>query len=574
MDDDWLPPSGSEEEQDMGCLPCEGDGEADVVLPDYGDVNFWTEVYTHQRGRELAPQERAILWSSDGVARSGDEWLLSYQHFCAQGWRRFFDAAVRASGPGPRILDLGCGVAFLMDIQAGILVEGVFLVDHLDGVVGSLEEDACDLTSTLEAKDFDVVFDKSTLDALKCRGPEATGRMSSEVHRILQDDGVYLCVSLNPPEDAQPGTLSVSDANEVLRHALPKGDSWTPAHEFLVSLAVRPILQARRLPLRQTAATLRSVIELQAFAHPFALDQAAKLLRRLWPRAGGPAPKRRPFWCLETVVDDLIRKHAADPHQVPPVSAGTLIHKAAYHSDHKQGLQIAQSLVEEHRVDALREDTYYQTPVFAAARVGNTELCGFLLKHGSSVDTADPHRQTPLFYAARHDHFATVDFLVEKGANLEQKDDQGFTPIFWAAHLSQKGARVDALSTHGRDVLHSATGPAVRAAIELGCDPELQDAQGRTRLFQDVPRGKFEKAKVLIEYGANIDKQDIYGQTCLFHAANQCNKEAVQCLMDAKLQAPVLKLLKAAEKKRQALEKKRERELQQAQRLLERHTQE
>lgn len=167
-------------------------------------------------------------------------------------------------------------------------------------------------------------------------------------------------------------------------------------------------------------------------------------------------------------------------------------------------------------------------------------------------------------------------------------------------HLSQKGARVDALSTHGRDVLHSATGPAVRAAIELGCDPELQDAQGRTRLFQDVPRGKFEKAKVLIEYGANIDKQDIYGQTCLFHAANQCNKEAVQfllqlganplisdkkkrtcrgymesrCLMDAKLQAPVLKLLKAAEKKRQALEKKRERELQQAQRLLERHTQE
>ena len=27
------------------------------------------------------------------------------------GWRRFFDAAVRASGPGPRILDLGCGDA-------------------------------------------------------------------------------------------------------------------------------------------------------------------------------------------------------------------------------------------------------------------------------------------------------------------------------------------------------------------------------------------------------------------------------------------------------------------------------
>ncbi|CAK9030248.1 eEF1A lysine and N-terminal methyltransferase (eEF1A-KNMT) (Methyltransferase-like protein 13) [Includes: eEF1A lysine methyltransferase [Durusdinium trenchii] len=212
MDDDWLPPSGSEEEQDMGCLPCErpeeGDGEADVVLPDYGDVNFWTEVYTHQRGRELAPQE----------------WLLSYQHFCAQGWRRFFDAAVRASGPGPRILDLGCGDADFMSEAYDDGYQDITGVDIVEEVLETMRQknatqrpnmkyvlaDACDLTSTLEAKDFDVVFDKSTLDALKCRGPEATGRMSSEVHRILQDDGVYLCVSLNPPEDAQSAIESTA----------------------------------------------------------------------------------------------------------------------------------------------------------------------------------------------------------------------------------------------------------------------------------------------------------------------------------------------------------------------------
>lgn len=36
------------------------------------DLTDRSQVYTHQRGRELAPQERAILWSSDGVARSGD----------------------------------------------------------------------------------------------------------------------------------------------------------------------------------------------------------------------------------------------------------------------------------------------------------------------------------------------------------------------------------------------------------------------------------------------------------------------------------------------------------------------
>ena len=37
---------------------------------------------------------------------------------------------------------------------------------------------------------FDVVFDKSTLDALKCAGQDATSQMSSEIHRILSSDGV------------------------------------------------------------------------------------------------------------------------------------------------------------------------------------------------------------------------------------------------------------------------------------------------------------------------------------------------------------------------------------------------
>ena len=62
------------------------------------------------------------------------------------GWPIVGDPAGNCSGGGgPSSRDgfsggFPGGVAFLMDIQAAILVEGVFLVDHLDGVVGSLEE--------------------------------------------------------------------------------------------------------------------------------------------------------------------------------------------------------------------------------------------------------------------------------------------------------------------------------------------------------------------------------------------------------------------------------------------------
>ncbi|CAL1151990.1 unnamed protein product [Cladocopium goreaui] len=182
MDDDWLPPSEDEEEEAAEC-----------ELPDYGDVNFWTEVYTQQRGRELAPQE----------------WLVSYGHFCAQGWRRFLP-------PGGRVLDLGCGDAEFMTEAYDDGYHDITGVDIVEPVLETMRQrnvdrpgmtylwaDAMDL-SVFEDESFDVVFDKSTLDALKCRGAEATSSMSSEVHRVLRRDGVYLCISLNPPEDAQP----------------------------------------------------------------------------------------------------------------------------------------------------------------------------------------------------------------------------------------------------------------------------------------------------------------------------------------------------------------------------------
>ena len=49
-------------------------------------------------------------------------------------------------------------------------------------------EDARELSMFPDGS-FDVVFDKSTLDALKCAGQDSTSRMSSEIYRILSSDG-------------------------------------------------------------------------------------------------------------------------------------------------------------------------------------------------------------------------------------------------------------------------------------------------------------------------------------------------------------------------------------------------
>ncbi|CAE7549202.1 EEF1AKNMT [Symbiodinium sp. CCMP2592] len=193
VDAGWLPPE-SESEQGSDAEEGVDQGHADG-LPNYGDVHFWTEVYTQQRGREMAPKE----------------WLVSYSHFVAQGWLRFFPSKAA------RILDLGCGDSEFMSEAYDDGYEDITGVDIVPAVLDTMKQlntsrrpgikyelaDAREL-SLFPDGSFDVVFDKSTLDALKCAGQDATSQMSSEIHRILSSDGVYLCVSLNTPEEAQP----------------------------------------------------------------------------------------------------------------------------------------------------------------------------------------------------------------------------------------------------------------------------------------------------------------------------------------------------------------------------------
>merc|ERR1712151_1429843 len=53
----------------------------------------------------------------------------------------------------------------------------------------------------LPDKSFDIVIDKSTIDALSCAGWKSVSRYSSEVHRVLKDCGIFLCVSLHKPKE-------------------------------------------------------------------------------------------------------------------------------------------------------------------------------------------------------------------------------------------------------------------------------------------------------------------------------------------------------------------------------------
>lgn len=285
------------------------------------------------------------------------------------------------------------------------------------------------------------------------------------------------------------------------------------------------------------------------------------------------------------VVDDLVARHKANPKQVNRIGQ-TLLFEAAQHVSGQQAFEITELLVRQHGVSAAVIDNRQQNACFYAAKHGHSQLCEFLIASGCSVSHTDTSGQTPVFYSVRAGHIGATEALLKHGAAIDARDQHGFTPIFWAAeagkvqmmkHLVQKGATTDMLSNMGGDIFASATGPALKYALELGMDPNRTLSKGQTNLFGAAKRGDVEKVKVLFEtHNADLNHRDEYGQTCLFYAAahgglkvtdlllvkykadalikDNCGRTALQYvreLQNADEHQHVVKLLADAERKQQ-----------------------
>ncbi|XP_022917855.2 protein phosphatase 1 regulatory subunit 12A isoform X7 [Onthophagus taurus] len=207
----------------------------------------------------------------------------------------------------------------------------------------------------------------------------------------------------------------------------------------------------------------------------------------------------------------------------------------------------------------------------AACAAGEKDEVLRLLEKGADIDTANVDGLTALHQACIDDNLDMVEFLVEHGADVNRGDNEGWTPLHATAscgflsiakYLIDHGANVAAVNCDGElalDITESERmEELLKSEVEArGIDCEkarseeerlmLRDATewlssktssvdignaktGATPLHVASAKGYVKVIKVLLQCGADVNKQDNDGWTPLHAASHWGQMEATELL--------------------------------------------
>jgi len=195
-----------------------------------------------------------------------------------------------------------------------------------------------------------------------------------------------------------------------------------------------------------------------------------------------------------------------------------------------------------------------------AARLGDKHSLKRLVKKDGKKNTldvkADAYGQTALHIACEEGHLELVEMMITKyGCSINNRDNSGWTPLFCACSKGQlricelllsEGAQASIKSNDQANVLHyfvrnkiepenAALGMKIlQGLLENGADVDCQNINGETALHIAAARGTTLCVEFLLQNGASPNLTDKEGETPLHHAVRTDggNKEIVSLLLD------------------------------------------
>jgi cytohesin len=187
-----------------------------------------------------------------------------------------------------------------------------------------------------------------------------------------------------------------------------------------------------------------------------------------------------------------------------------------------------------------------------AAKRGHAEAVRLLLEHGADPNAREAGDHTyPLHWAAAHGHLETVRALLDAGGDVHGLGDvHELDVIGWATFFHAPGdapAQMDAsrrdlvsllLERGARHHIFSAMSVGdldlIRTLVEQ--NPDMLDRRmsrfehGQTPLHFALNRKRYDILDVLIELGADLEAEDVRGQTALAVAMLKGDREAMRRL--------------------------------------------
>lgn len=187
-----------------------------------------------------------------------------------------------------------------------------------------------------------------------------------------------------------------------------------------------------------------------------------------------------------------------------------------------------------------------KTYLHLACENGDLEMASLLIQWGASLDETDSHGLTALHYAAKQAHYQLLRLLLICGSDISKTMPDGTSTINL---LEGKGIHVKRLIDKWQKVrmkaeeyhespLHIAVRMNDHANIPLLLhivDPEYPNKGGLSALHLAAGKGSQTICRMLLDYGVDIESQDVLGRTALFLAAVKGNSpKLVQLLLRCK----------------------------------------
>ena len=153
-----------------------------------------------------------------------------------------------------------------------------------------------------------------------------------------------------------------------------------------------------------------------------------------------------------------------------------------------------------------------KTALMIAAKSGDFELVGQLLKLGADPNAANINGGTPIMFAAISGEILTIKILIDAGVDVSAQGSNGWGALMVAAakgHLK-----------------------ATRLILDAGADINTTDVYLWTPLMRAAYENRREVVAELLEHeDIEIHFRDEHGATALHHAANQGHGDIVELLI-------------------------------------------